>query len=338
MVHGILFEGWGLWNMYVQTVRYQQEKKPGLNMSKEKDNDEEYWYKPKAPFCETLKNLSKFRKNSLLCDVEIKVGYLEFQAHKNILAASSPYFEAMFLSGMAESRQKQVTLQGIDANAFDSIMGLIYEGQIRITTENVQSILSTASIFHIDHLKQACSEFLQNHLSPHNCLGIKSFAEVHGCRKLSLAALRHGLLHFSKVSTGEEYLRLRLDQMLEFLGRDDLKVESEEQVFDAAMRWIAYDSVNRSTYVAKVLSLVRLPLLSPQLLADKVKMNSLVAQNIECRDLVDEALISYHLLPERRTAIPSHKLQERKCLVNTGIIYAVGGLSSQDTTLSSVER
>ena len=296
------------------------------------------WYKPKSQFNETFEKLARLRRDSVLCDVVIEVGKKKFRAHKVVLAASSPYFEAMFLSGMSESHQQQVTLQGIDTDAFDSILGLIYDGQIRISTENVQSLLTTASIFQIDHLKEACSEFLEGHLAPHNTLGIKSFAEAHGCVNLAAAALRHGLVHFSEVSGGEEFLGLGLDQMLKLLSRDDLRVESEEQVFDAAVRWIEYDSTNRSQYMAKLLSLVRLPLLTPQLLVDKVKANPLVAQNIECRDLVDEALVAYHLLPERRAMIPAYKLLERRCLVNTGIIYAVGGLSSQEGTLSSVER
>lgn len=295
------------------------------------------WYKPKLLFYDTFGKLSKLRRDYILCDVIIKVNNKEFHAHKNVLAASSPYFEAMFLSGMVESHQQEVTLQGVDANAFDAIMGMIYDGQVCISTENVQSLLATASIFQIDHLKHACSEFLQKHLAPHNCLGIKSFAEAHGCRNLVQAAHRHGLLHFSKVSISEEFFRLGLDQIMEYLSCDNLKVESEEQVFDAAIRWIGYDSVKRSKYIAKILHLVRLPLLSPQMLADKVKINPLVCQNIECRDLVDEALISY-LLPERKATISSHKLRERKCLVNTGVIFAVGGLSSQGGTLSSVEK
>ena len=299
---------------------------------------EKSWYEPKQQFCETFRKLSRLRKDSLLCDVVIKVGSKKFRAHRNVLAASSPYFEAMFLSGMAESHQQEVILREIDADSFDAIVGMIYDGQICISTENVQSILVTASIFQIDHLKQACSEFLQKHLTPHNCLGIKRFAEAHGCRKLFQAALHHGLLHFSKVSNSEEFLKLEVDQVMELLGRDDLKIETEEQIFDAVVRWIEYDSKDRSKYMANLLSLVRLPLLSPPLLADKVKVNPLICQSIECRDLVDEALILYHLLPERRGMIPSHKLQGRKCLVNTGVIYAVGGLSSQEGSLSSVER
>lgn len=299
---------------------------------------EQSWYEPKLQFCETFRNLSRLRKDSLLCDVVIKVGSKKFHAHKNVLAASCPYFKAMFLSGMAESHQHEVTLQEIDADSFEAIIGMLYDGQICITTENVQSVLVTASIFHIDHLKQACSDFLQKHLTPNNSLGIKSFAEAHGCGKLLQAALHHVLLHFDKVSSTEEFLRLGLDQVMELLGREDLKIKSEEQIFDAAVRWIEHDSKNRSKCIAKLLSLVRLPLLSPQLLADKVKIYPLVCQSIECRDLVDEALILYHLLPERRGMIPSYKLQERKCLVNTGVIYAVGGLSSQEGSFSSVER
>lgn len=298
----------------------------------------EHVYQPDGLFSEAFAKLEKLRVNQLLCDIVVKVAGKRFHAHKVVLVSCCPYFEAMFLSGMTESKQTEVDLQGVEPDAFDAILKLLYTGQIHITTENVQSILSAASIFQIEHLKIACADFLKKQLAPFNSLGIKAFAEVHGCSKLVQDALKHTISRFTEVAVCDEFLMLSVDDVTELLSRDDLKVHSEEDVFDAAVRWVSYDLPERAQLMPKLLAQVRLPLLPPAVLADKVRPNQLIQSSIQCRDLLDEALISYHLLPERRSTIPPEKTKARKCTFNVGVIYAVGGLNSVGGSLSSVEK
>ena len=297
-----------------------------------------YLYKPKDHSSVMFSYLSKLRKSDIFCDITIIIANNKYRAHKIILTAASPYFEAMFLSGMAESHQDSVVLQNIDTAAFESILNMIYEGQIFISVTTVQSILFAASIFQIDHLKMACSDFLIKELTPLNCLGIMMFAEAHGCCDLMETSHRHALSRFTEVSQSEEFLVLGLEQVTSMLRLDNLKVNDEEDIFDAAMGWINYSREERSQHVAILLQQVRLPLLSPAVLADKVRTNPLINSNFECRDLLDETLISYHLLPDRRDTIPTQRTTVRKCYYGMGNIYAVGGLNSLGGTLSSVER
>lgn len=302
------------------------------------DKNDQQWYKPRDHFSDVFKHLSKLRKEDKLCDISIVVGEKVYNAHKVILISSSPYFEAMFLSGMVESHKSSVVLQNIDPDAFEAILNMMYDGKILITVNIVQSLLYASSIFQIDHLKQACSDFLVKQLSPHNCLGIKGFAEVHGCYELMELAHRHSLSRFTEVSQSEDFMSLDIHQVTDLLSRDNLRVNDEEEVFDAALGWIEYCVEERAKYMSHLLKLVRLPLLSPSVLADKVKPNKLINSCLECRDLLDEALIFYHLLPERRDSIPPERTTQRKCFYDMGIIYAVGGLNSMGGTLSSVER
>ena len=256
-------------------------------------------YKYEGHSGEVLSQLAKLRARGELCDIVIRIQGREFQAHKLILISCSLYFRAMFLSGMAESRQQSVELQGVDPNAFEAILEMFYTGKVCISKENVQAILSAASIFQIVHLQDACSEYLKKQLLPSNCLGIRAFAEAHGCSTLVEYALKHAVSRFTEVVVCEEFLGLSVDQVLELLSRDDLRVHSEEEVFDAVISWINHDLPNRSQHMPILLNQVRLPLLPPAVLADKVKTNVLIQGSLECRDLLDEALISYHLLPER---------------------------------------
>ena len=293
---------------------------------------------PKNCFARAFSKLEKLRAQHELCDVVLRVDGREFHAHKVILIACCRYFEAMFLSGMSESRQKVVDLQGVNSDALHDILRFFYTGNVTINKENVQSILTAASIFQLEELKSACSKFLVRELSPCNCLGIRAFAQACGCTGLEEQAWKHALRKFVEVSLSDEFFQLDLGQVCELLGCDHINVATEEQVFDAVLRWIEHDPTQRIKYTARLLCQVRLPLLPLPVLADKVKCHHFVKDDLECRNMLDEALISYHLLPERRNTIPVEYTRPRCCHYDMGVVYAVGGLSSVRGSLSSVER
>ena len=61
----------------------------------------------------------------------------EINAHKMILSACSPYFNAMFQS-FEESKQNRICLQQIDSKALNLLIEFIYTSEILINEENVQ--------------------------------------------------------------------------------------------------------------------------------------------------------------------------------------------------------
>ena len=109
-------------------------------------------------------------------------------------------------------------------------------------------------------------------------------------------------------------------------------------MFDALCRWVECDHGNRAPCFAACFRHVRLPLMSRVCLADKVRTNRLVQSSLECRDWLDEVLISYHLIPERRPNIPLQHTRPRTPAVHMCAIYAIGGLSSVEGMQPSVER
>lgn len=301
--------------------------------------DEVEIFSPQNCFAIAFSKLEKLRKNHELCDVVVNLEGREFYAHKLILVSCCPYFEAMLLtSGMSESRQRVVDIQGVHPDAFHAILNFFYSGNITISKDNVQTILSAASIFQLEDLNKACANFLFKQLAPCNCLGIRAFAQAHGCTKLEEQAWKYILLKFVEVSSSEEFLHLELPQLCQLLSSGHIKVTSEEQVFDAALRWIEHNPMHRKTYMSQLLCQIRLPLLPLAVLADKVKCHRFIEGDLECRNLLDEALISYHLLPERRGSLPKEHTRPRCCMYDMGVVYAVGGLSSVRGNLSSVER
>lgn len=75
--------------------------------------------------------MEEIRRQGRLCDVVLKVRHFsrenpkllillqidgqDFSAHKIVLAATIPYFHAMFMNDMVESRNKEIEMKCIDA-------------------------------------------------------------------------------------------------------------------------------------------------------------------------------------------------------------------------------
>jgi kelch-like protein 18 len=76
------------------------------------------------------------------------------------LAATIPYFYAMFSQDYKEYSKKEIELKEIDANALDNLINFAYSGQIRIDTSNCQSIMIGASFLQLNKVRDACAGFL----------------------------------------------------------------------------------------------------------------------------------------------------------------------------------
>ncbi|EDL77081.1 kelch-like 18 (Drosophila) (predicted), isoform CRA_b, partial [Rattus norvegicus] len=271
--------------------------------------------------------MEEIRRQGKLCDVTLKIGDHKFSAHRIVLAASIPYFHAMFTNDMMECKQDEIVMQGMDPSALEALINFAYNGNLAIDQQNVQSLLMGASFLQLQSIKDACCTFLRERLHPKNCLGVRQFAETMMCAVLYDAANSFIHQHFVEVSLSEEFLALPLEDVLELLSRDELNVKSEEQVFEAALAWIRYDREQRGPCLPELLSNIRLPLCRPQFLSDRVQQDDLVRCCHKCRDLVDEAK-DYHLMPERRPHLPAFRTRPRCCTSIAGLIYAVGGLNS----------
>lgn len=219
--------------------------------------------------------------------------------------------------------------------ALESIINFVYSGTIRIDTHNVQSLMLGASFLQLNKLLDACANFLISEFRPQNILGIRQFADYLGCNQLVSAADKYICQEFRLVANCEEFLSLDHKQVIEVITRDELNVPSEEPVFEACMRWIKYDEKRRKLELPEILSKVRLPLLAPRYLVDRVATEELIRSSHQCRDMLDEAK-DCHLMPERRALVQGYKVRPRSDII-CGTIYAVGGLTTNGDSVSTVE-
>lgn len=270
----------------------------------------------------SFKRMESFRKNCQLCDTVLIVGDKRIHAHRLVLAAFSDYFSAMFTGDLAETNQETVHLTDVDPGAVEALVQYAYTSHIEIKVENVENLLSVACILQIDEVKEACSEFMKHQLHPSNCLGIRAFADGHGCGDLFKEADSFTKEGFEEVVRNQEFLLLSPECVTELFCSDDLNVSSEVQVFESLLIWVQHDVEGRKKHLSKLLSLVRLCLLPAEFLIDNVEMSSLFRDIGCCRELIMEAM-KYQLLPKRQFELQSPRTCPRKSTV--GKLFVVGG-------------
>ncbi len=86
-----------------------------------------------------------------------------FYAHRSILAARSPVFEAMFFSRFAESKDsKTVDVPDLDAESFEQLLSAIYTDEIDppLNSDNIMNALHAAKKYSVETLRSQCVEFM----------------------------------------------------------------------------------------------------------------------------------------------------------------------------------
>ncbi|ETN71145.1 hypothetical protein NECAME_00833, partial [Necator americanus] len=103
---------------------------------------------------------------------------------------------------------------------------------------------------------------------------------------------------------------------------DDLYVETEGRVFEAALAWIEHDSNHRSIFISRILDCIRLKALAPSFLVTQVAGHELIRNDSNCKQLVEEAK-DYFLIKTEDSSISPGDVQPRVCHDPPCLILAV---------------
>jgi len=120
-------------------------------------------------------------------------------------------------------------------------------------------------------------------LTPDNVVGIRAFADTLNCTRVVEETDKYIQKNFVAVSKSEEFSQLGISDVLSILSRDELHIESEEQVYNVMMNWIRKDTEMRSVHLPQLLKCVRMPLLTPQFITDYVASEALIKGSHQCR-------------------------------------------------------
>ncbi len=105
-------------------------------------------------------------------DVNFNIGGREFPAHKNILAARSQYFAALFKHPTKENSTNQVKIENIEPEVFQEMLRFIYTERVQVDKLETMAagLFLAADKFLMDELKMKCENYLLNQMSSDNCV------------------------------------------------------------------------------------------------------------------------------------------------------------------------
>ncbi|XP_049587028.1 kelch-like protein 38 [Syngnathus scovelli] len=270
---------------------------------------EAFHYKDKEQSSKVLRQLDSLRRERLLTDVWLCCGDTEIPCHRNVLVSSSPYFRAMFCNNFAERQQSRIRLRGLSPAILNAVVDYVYTGQAAISEENVLPLTQAASMLHLAALFEACCAFLQDGLSPDNCLSMMRLSEMMGCQSLGEKAKEVATKSFDRVSRSQDLRELSLPELVGYLEDDGLCAE-EEQVFETLLAWIHHEPLSRHTAIGELFKKVRLGHVHPTYLFQFMASDPLIRSSALCVELIESVRRlmfcvsdNYldHLQPRRRT-------------------------------------
>lgn len=231
-------------------------------------------------------------ENDKFVDCVLKIQDKEFPCHRLVLAASSPFFKAMFLSELEESKKREIVLKDVDPSVMGMILRYLYTSDINLTEQNVQDIFMIANMYQIPSIFSVCLSYLQEKMVLGNCLAIFKLGLLLDCPRLALGAREFICERYQVVVRDQDFFQLSPSELAIIISSDALNVDREEQVFESLMDWIKHDEPTRLKELPELLHCVRFRLIPIDYFKEKVQRHQYIRFNQEIKkelDLITDA-------------------------------------------------
>ncbi|KAK0087047.1 hypothetical protein PV325_001828 [Microctonus aethiopoides] len=200
------------------------------------------------------------------------------EGHKLFLAMSSPVFEAMFYGSMAE-KTDPIPIRDVQPEAFKTLLEYIYTDKVDLGSfELACELCYCAKKYMLPYLVEECTKFLWSDLTPNKACRAYEFAKL-----FEEPVLMEKCLHIIYTKTHEvlndpSWEEVELGTILTLFDFDELKIDSEIELFAAIERWAKAecnrkslnptDSKSLRSVIGNVLSKIRFLTLTPQQFAE----------------------------------------------------------------------
>ncbi|XP_078352354.1 kelch-like protein 11 [Oculina patagonica] len=243
---------------------------------------------------ELIERLDIHRTNQSFCDVTVAVKDEEFNAHKVVLAAASPFIRSLLASDMRESKEQliKIELEEATASVMEAVLQYVYTGNVSVTEESAHNLIATGDYLLLPGLKTMAFNFLKENMTVENCIFNYYFAEKYRCVELGEKAREVINLNFSVILETEDFLSLDMKQVMEWVSSDDITVDAKEEVFKGIVKWVSHNKSERETHFPELFNHVRLMSVSHDFLENELVKEELVIKNTELLDVTTKFMTS----------------------------------------------
>ncbi|KAK6184634.1 hypothetical protein SNE40_007069 [Patella caerulea] len=210
-----------------------------------------------------VKTLGQFRKDNRFCDVNLWVNDVCIKAHRNVLAARSAYFEAMFSGNFQESENGVVDIDMShsveNVEHLETVVSALYDGCCQVTASNVSALYHLASFFMFEQLKDCLVDKLlsMTYSRLQNIVQAYILALTYDISLLQekCFTVMEGRFHDHFIYE-EDILILSINQMKLLFKKNVHRYCSLSKIVMFLVRWINKNFDDREMYTAESLELI----------------------------------------------------------------------------------
>ncbi|PWA30216.1 hypothetical protein CCH79_00014925 [Gambusia affinis] len=124
-----------------------------------------------------------------------------YEVNKKKLIEKSDYFRALYSSGMRESTEDSVQLQGLSVPGLELVLEFINTSKVQVVNETLEDLIETASFLQVTSILK----LLSSEIRPENCVELYSLSEVYGIHDLRTACLKYMSCHYHPMLRRPEF-------------------------------------------------------------------------------------------------------------------------------------
>ncbi|XP_050421263.1 kelch-like protein 2 [Adelges cooleyi] len=272
---------------------------------------------------EHFEKMYEFYENKEFCDIILVTDEgLKIEAHRNILASASHVFYRMFSDYLRERNEKEIHIKEIDSEILELFVKYAYTCKLDIKEKNCEKLLMAADMYRLKYTEELCFDYIKENINPTNCLSFMKTSKVIPDKKIYNFCWSYVLTHFTTIVNSDQALETlygyELYDVVEFIARDDLAIDSEEKIFDFIIGWIRYNEDERNDLLPILMKYLRLPLISKEGL-QRIYNEPLVVNNNDVKTSMLHNMITYN------SSKPSYTLGRCSQIDSSNIIFGIAG-------------
>ncbi|KAI9311576.1 hypothetical protein BX666DRAFT_1996463 [Dichotomocladium elegans] len=164
-----------------------------------------------------------------------------FYGHKMVLSSMSSYFKCMFTSGLRETYEEKITIEGIRPDIFERILRYCYTFDADIPSITVaEQLLKAADRLELGSLREEAFRFLRQELTEFNVWRIWDLADTYDC-PLTLNACERFVSHalYLLLKT-PQWLHAKPNVVKMTLAISEGFLPKEEELYEDVIAWAKY--------------------------------------------------------------------------------------------------
>nr|XP_055046449.1 kelch-like protein 42 isoform X3 [Misgurnus anguillicaudatus] len=136
--------------------------------------------------------------------IEIVMDDKTYNVSKSKLIEKSDYFRALYSSGMRESAEDSVQLQGLSGPGLELVLEFINTSKVQVANETLEDLIETASFLQVTPILK----LLVSEIKLENCVELVKLSEVYGTHDLRNACLKYMSCYYHPMLRRPEFWML----------------------------------------------------------------------------------------------------------------------------------